>query len=125
MPLLTAELNKVELRQLAKALGLPNWNQPNSACLSSRIPTGYPIDAAALARIQEAENQVRALGFRQVRVRHLEHGRVARVEVDPEEVERLEELWEKLAKRLLSLGYEHISYNPDGYQKPGTVKEEE
>ena len=85
-PLLEVGLTKAEIRELARARGLPTWDRPSLACLASRIPYGEPITAERLARVERAEAAVRALGFRQVRVR--DHGALARVEVEPEEIAR-------------------------------------
>src|SRR5215475_14263852 len=85
-PLLEAGMGKGEIRAAARRLGLPNWNKPSFACLSSRIPHGTEVTPEALRRIGEAEAALKALGFRQVRVRH--HDDVARVEVEPDEMER-------------------------------------
>src|SRR2546425_6131098 len=85
-PLLEAGLGKAEIRAAARKLGLPNWNKPSFACLSSRIPHGTEVTVAALRQIESAEAAIKALGFRQVRVRH--HGDVARIEVDRQEMDR-------------------------------------
>src|SRR2546425_4230854 len=86
-PLLEAGMGKAEIRAAARRLGLPNWDKPSFACLSSRIPHGTAVTSAALRRIERAEAAVQALGFRQVRVR--DHGAVARIEVEPAEIDRL------------------------------------
>ena len=79
-PLLEAGMGKPQIRAAARTLGLPNWNKPSFACLSSRIPHGTQVTVAALRQIETAEAALKALGFTQVRVRH--HGDVARIEVD-------------------------------------------
>src|SRR5690349_22455204 len=84
-PLLEAGMGKGEIRSAARRLGLPNWNKPSFACLSSRIPHGTEVTADVLRRIGAAEAALKGLGFRQVRVRH--HDDVARVEVEPAEME--------------------------------------
>ena len=87
-PLLEAGLTKAEIRHLSKSLGLPTWDKPALACLSSRFPYGTRITAELLARLDAAEDFLRHdLGFRQVRVRH--HDTIARLEVDPAEMGRL------------------------------------
>src|SRR5204863_6182828 len=86
-PLLEAGMPKSEIRAAARALGLPNWNKPSFACLSSRIPHGTPVTVEALRQIEKAEAALKSLGFRQVRVRH--HGDVARIEVEEAELARL------------------------------------
>jgi len=86
-PLAEADLSKDDVRMLARALGMPGWDRPSSACLSSRIPHGARITPERLRRVETAELGIRALGFGQVRVRDL--GDVARVEVEATETDRL------------------------------------
>jgi uncharacterized protein len=112
-PLLEAGLGKAEIRLAARSLGLPNWNKPSFACLSSRIPHGIPVTVEALRQIERAEAVVKALGFAQVRVRH--HGDVARVEVEPGEVERLFEQREAVVAGLKGAGYTFVALDLEGY----------
>jgi uncharacterized protein len=112
-PLLEAGLGKAEIRLAARSLGLPNWNKPSFACLSSRIPHGTPVTVAALRQIERAEAVVKSLGFAQVRVRH--HGEVARVEVDAGEVERLFEQREAVVAGLKGAGYTFVALDLEGY----------
>ena len=112
-PLLEAGLGKAEIRLAARSLGLPNWNKPSFACLSSRIPHGTPVTVEALRQVERAEAVVKALGFAQVRVRH--HGDVARVEVDPGEVERLFEHREAVVAGLKAAGYSFVALDLEGY----------
>jgi uncharacterized protein len=112
-PLLEAGMAKSEIRAAARALGLPNWNKPSFACLSSRIPHGTPVTVAALRQIEAAEAAVKALGFRQVRVRH--HGDVARIEVESEEIPRLIESRELVVGAVRDAGYRFVSVDLDGY----------
>ncbi|HWC30763.1 MAG TPA: ATP-dependent sacrificial sulfur transferase LarE [Dehalococcoidia bacterium] len=79
-PLIEAGLAKVEIRALSKERGLPTWDKPAMACLSSRIPYGSPVTLEVLDQVEEAEAFLRSLGLRQLRVRH--HGQVARIELD-------------------------------------------
>jgi uncharacterized protein len=79
-PLIEAGLTKDEIRLLSKQRGLPTWDKPAMACLSSRIPYGTPVTVEVLDQVQEAEAFLRSLGLRQLRVRH--HGQVARIELD-------------------------------------------
>ncbi len=81
-PLVEAGIDKAAVRRIAASLGLPNWNAPSSACLASRFPHGEPVTQEGLARVGEAEMALRALGFRQLRVRS--HGEVGRIELDRE-----------------------------------------
>jgi uncharacterized protein len=112
-PLLEAGMAKSEIRAAARELGLPNWNKPSFACLSSRIPHGTPVTAAALRQIEAAESALKALGFGQVRVRH--HGDVARIEVDPDEIPRLIEQRESVASAVRQAGYKFVSADLEGY----------
>jgi uncharacterized protein len=112
-PLLEAGLGKAEIRLAARTLGLANWNKPSFACLSSRIPHGTPVTVEALRQIELGEAVVKALGFAQVRVRH--HGDVARVEVEPDEVERLFEQREAVVAGLKQAGYTFVAVDLEGY----------
>src|SRR5438094_9612087 len=106
-PLLDAGLAKSDIRAAARALGLPNWNKPSFACLSSRIPHGTPVTVAALRQIEAAEAAVKAMGFAQVRVRH--HGDVARVEVDAADIQRLVAERERIAEAGREAGHQFVS----------------
>jgi len=112
-PLLEAGMAKAEIRAAARALGLPNWNKPSFACLSSRIPHGTPVTVAALRQIEAAESAIKALGFAQVRVRH--HGDVARIEVDAAEIPRLISQRERVAAAVRQAGYKFASADLEGY----------
>jgi uncharacterized protein len=112
-PLLEAGMSKSEIRASARALGLPNWNKPSFACLSSRIPHGTPVTVAALRQIEAAEDALKAMGFRQVRVRH--HGEVARIEVDEREIPRLVAERERVAAAVRAAGYKFVSADLEGY----------
>ncbi len=112
-PLLEAGMGKAEIRAAARGLGLPNWNKPSFACLSSRIPHGTEVTVEALRQIEAAEAAIKALGFRQVRVRH--HGDVARIEVDPEEIARLLSERERVVAALQAAGYRFVSVDLEGY----------
>jgi uncharacterized protein len=112
-PLLEAGMAKSEVRAAARALGLRNWNKPSFACLSSRIPHGTPVTVAALRQIETAEAALKALGFKQVRVRH--HGDVARIEVDDQEIPRLVAERERVAAAVREAGYKFVSADLEGY----------
>ena len=112
-PLLEAGLGKAEIRLAARSLGLPNWNRPSFACLSSRIPHGTPVTVAALRQVERAEEVVKGLGFAQVRVRH--HGDVARVEVEPEEIGLLFENREAVVTGIKQAGYTFVALDLEGY----------
>jgi uncharacterized protein len=112
-PLLEAGMPKSEIRAAARTLGLPNWNKPSFACLSSRIPHGSRVTVAALRQIEAAEAALKALGFRQVRVRH--HDDVARIEVEPEDIPRLFADRERVAQAVREAGYKFVSADLEGY----------
>jgi pyridinium-3,5-biscarboxylic acid mononucleotide sulfurtransferase len=115
-PLIEAELTKVEIRELSRDLGLPTWDKPSFACLSSRFQYGDTITADKLRRIDAAEAFVRSLGFRQFRVRH--HDRLARLEIPLEDVPQL---WqdgrhEAIQARFRMLGYAYVAVDLGGFQ---------
>ena len=112
-PLLEAGMAKSEIRAAARTLGLPNWNKPSFACLSSRIPHGTPVTVAALRQIEAAEDAIKALGFTQVRVRH--HGDVARIEVDAADIARVIAEREHVAGAVRAAGYKFVSVDLEGY----------
>jgi uncharacterized protein len=113
-PLLEAGMGKAEIRAAARRLGLPNWNKPSFACLSSRIPHGTEVTVEALRQIEAAEAAIKALGFRQVRVRH--HGDVARIEVEPAEIARLVSEREGVVAALQAAGYRFVALDLEGYE---------
>lgn len=116
-PMADAGLTKDDVRALARAMGLPVWDAPASPCLSSRIPYGSPVTAAALRRIEKAEEAVRALGFRELRVRH-EDDR-ARVEIASHESTRLDEagMREAVVRAVQEAGYPVVFIDPEGYRR--------
>ncbi len=116
-PLAEAGMTKADVRALSRAMGLPTAEVPASPCLASRLPYGTPVTAAALRRVEEAEARVRALGFRELRVRHL--GASARVEIAPEELARLEEpgLLAAIEAAVRGAGYTNAEVDPEGYRR--------
>ncbi|MFN2462945.1 MAG: ATP-dependent sacrificial sulfur transferase LarE [Candidatus Dormibacteria bacterium] len=116
-PLDDVGLTKAEIRVAAREMGLANWDKPEAACLSSRVPYGTLIDVAVLERIEKAEAVLHAEGFRQVRVRH--GGAIAVIEVEPWELPRLREadLLARVSRQLTELGYPRVSVDPAGYRK--------
>jgi uncharacterized protein len=112
-PLLEAGMSKPDIRAAARRLGLPNWNKPSFACLSSRIPHGTAVTVEALRRIEAAEAAIRALGFAQVRVR--DHGDVARIEVDGAEIDRLAARRDTVVDALKQAGYKFVALDLEGY----------
>ncbi len=118
-PLRDASLTKSEIRALSRDLGLPTADAPAQPCLSSRIPWGTPVTTGALAMIEHGEAQVRALGFRVFRVRHLvENGQPprARVLIAPEEMPHLAPVQAELEHALLAAGYASVEIDPHGYR---------
>jgi uncharacterized protein len=115
-PLDDAGLTKADIRALAQAAGLPTWNEPASACLSSRIPYYSEVTEGKLDTIERSEDAVRALGFRVLRVRH--HGDVARIELGRDEMARaLEpEMAAAIDTALRRLGFRYITIDLKGYR---------
>ncbi len=115
-PLIEAGLTKREIRDLSKDLGLPTWDKPSFACLSSRFQYGESITAEKLQQIDAAEALIRGLGFRQFRVRH--HDSLARLELPLSEISRLWEngLHEVIAKGLRELGYVYVTVDLQGFR---------
>ena len=113
-PLLEAGFAKAQVRLLAKELGLPNWNKPAAACLSSRIPYGTPITLHALSQVERAEALLQGLGLSQLRVRH--HGPVARIEVEPNDFPRLLEHRIEIVTTLKAIGYTYVSLDLAGFR---------
>jgi pyridinium-3,5-biscarboxylic acid mononucleotide sulfurtransferase len=117
-PLSVAGVGKAEVRELAKHLGLPSWDKPALACLSSRFPYGQEITAEKLSQVTRAEEYLRKEGFQQVRLRH--HGEIARLEVGPEEMERAFALREEISAELKQAGFLYVALDLSGY-KPGSL----
>lgn len=113
-PLREAGLTKSDVRELARRLGLPVWDKPAFACLSSRFPVGTRITAELLRQVEEAEDALWELGFRQFRVRH--HGEIARIEVPKEEFPRLVEAAGEVSRRLKECGYRFVTMDLEGYR---------
>ena len=108
-PLKEAMFTKMDVRELSSSLGLATWDKPSFACLASRFPYGEQITMAKLKMVEEAENFLFGLGFKQVRVRH--HRNLARIEIYPEEIGRLMNgsLREKVVSRLKKIGYHYVT----------------
>ena len=118
-PLVEAGLKKEEIRELAKGLGLANWNKPAAACLSSRITRGLPITKSYLSRVEQAEAFLIAQGLTQVRVRL--HGDLARIEVEPAQMSILTEdpLRSRLVAEFKKLGFQMVTLDVEGYRAGG------
>ncbi len=121
-PLIEASLSKEEIRALSREMGLPTWDKPAQACLSSRIPYGTPVSVEVLSRIAKAEEFLRTLGIRQLRVRH--HDNVARIEVDPQNLALLvqEDTRHRVVEHLRSLGYLYVTIDLAGFRS-GSLNE--
>jgi uncharacterized protein len=116
-PLVEAGLTKAEIRELSRLAGLPTWDRPASACLASRIPYGTPVTIENVKKVETGEEAVRALGFRQFRVRF--HGDLARLEIAPDELPRA--LSMEMARRFTEifkpLGFHYVTLDLEGYRQ--------
>lgn len=115
-PFLDVSLGKQEIRALSRAHGLPTADLPASACLASRLPYGTEVTAERLRQVEAGEERLRALGFRQLRVRH--HGSLARVEIDPAELPRALDpgMARRIVEALKPLGFRFVSLDLEGYR---------
>jgi uncharacterized protein len=114
-PLADAGLTKSEIRQMAREMGLPVWNKPAFACLASRIPFGEKITSEKLEQIEKAEEVLKSYNLRQFRVRH--HGEIARIEIYPDEFEKImkDEVRLTIVEKLKSYGFKYITIDLEGY----------
>jgi uncharacterized protein len=119
-PLQEAGLYKEEIRQLSRELGLTTWNKPSFACLSSRIPYGTKITQYKIDQLDEAEWFLMNLGFYQVRVRH--HDKIARIEVMPNEFEKVIQHHDQIHEKFLKLGFQYVTLDLQGY-RTGSMNE--
>jgi uncharacterized protein len=121
-PLDEVDLRKSEIRELSRRAGLPGWDEPASACLSSRIPYGREVTDEKLRTVETAEDALRALGFRVCRVRH--HDEVARVELGEQEMARAldPEIRSAIVRALKAAGYRYVSLDLQGY-RTGSLNE--
>ena len=121
-PLVDAGLTKAEIRELSRLAGLPTWDRPAAACLSSRIPYGTPVTIQNIRTVEVGEEEIKALGFRQFRTRF--HGELVRIEIAPEELPRA--LDTDMARRLTAifrqLGYRYVTLDLEGYRQ-GSLNE--
>ena len=113
-PLIEAGISKAEVREIARYLGLPVWDKPAMACLSSRVPHGTPITPELLRQIEAAEDVLVALGFRQFRVRH--HGDIARIEVPAEDLPKAIQHHEAIATGVKAGGYRFVTLDLAGFR---------
>ena len=115
-PLVEADMTKADVRELSRGMGLPTWDLPASPCLSSRVPRGTTVTPEILRQVERAEEAVRALGFRELRVRHL--GATARVEIAPAEMARLDAAGRAAVEQaVLAAGYQACLIDPHGYRR--------
>jgi uncharacterized protein len=121
-PLLECGMTKSEIRELSRRAGLPTWNEPASACLSSRVPYGQVVTIEKLSMVDKAEMALKQLGFRQVRVRH--HGDVARIEIAEDEMLRAldPEMTRRMSTALKALGFKYVTLDLEGY-RTGSLNE--
>ena len=121
-PFLDAALSKAEIRALSRAAGLPSADLPASACLSSRLPYGTEVTPERLRQVEQGEERLRGLGFRQVRLRH--HGELARVEVEPSELAFAlsPEVAAAMVTALKPLGFRYVALDLEGY-RTGSLNE--
>jgi len=121
-PLVEAGLTKPEIRELSRRAGLPTWDRPASACLSSRVPYGTPVTVETIKTVERGEEEVKALGFRQFRVRF--HGELVRLEFAKDELARA--LTVEMAARLTAvfkpLGFHYVTIDLEGYRQ-GSMNE--
>ena len=121
-PLVETGLTKSEIRSLSRDMDLPTWDKPAQACLSSRIPYGTTVTVEALTRVAKAEEFLRDLGFRQLRVRH--HDTIARIEVELEDLPRLVtgDLRDRVSEYFKSIGYAYVTLDLAGFRS-GSLNE--
>lgn len=120
MPMVDVGLTKQEIRALSKDLGLPTWDKPQLACLSSRFPYGTQITPDRLRRVDEFEDGLRALGFRQLRVRF--HDTIARLEIDAEDIARVVDVREQIVALGKRLGFAYVALDLAGFRS-GSMNE--
>jgi uncharacterized protein len=121
-PLADARLSKAEIRELSRLADLPTWDRPAAACLSSRIPYGTPVTIQNVKTVEVGEEEIKALGFRQFRVRF--HGEVVRIEIAPEELEKALnlEIARKFTQIFKTLGFRYVALDLEGYRQ-GSLNE--
>jgi uncharacterized protein len=116
-PLVEADLTKAEIRELSRRAGLSTWDRPAAACLSSRVPYGTPVTVGTIKTVEAGEEAVRALGFRQFRVRF--HGELVRIEIAKEELPRAltTEMAQRFAEIFKALGFLYVTLDLEGYRQ--------
>lgn len=121
-PLLECGMTKADIREMSRRAGLPTWDEPASACLSSRVPYGQIVTIEKLSAVDRAESALRKMGFRQVRVRH--HGEIARIEISEDEMPRAlnVETAQQMSTTLKALGFKYVTLDLEGY-RTGSLNE--
>lgn len=121
-PLVDAGLSKPEIRELSRRAGLPTWDRPAAACLSSRIPYGTPVTLENVKTVEVGEEELKTLGFRQFRTRF--HGELVRIEIAREEMARAldPEMAAKFSQLFRKLGFRYVTLDLDGYRQ-GSLNE--
>jgi pyridinium-3,5-biscarboxylic acid mononucleotide sulfurtransferase len=116
-PLVDAGLRKAEIRELSRLAGLPTWDRPASACLASRVPYGTPVTIETVKTVEKGEEAVRALGFRQFRMRF--HGELVRIEIARDEMEKALtlDMAAKLTAIFKPLGFHYVTLDLEGYRQ--------
>ena len=116
-PLVEAGLRKAEIRELSRMAGLPTWDRPASACLSSRIPYGTPVTIQNIKTVERGEEEVKELGFRQFRVRY--HGELVRLEIAPSELPKAlsPEMARQFTAIFKALGFKYVTLDLEGYRQ--------
>ncbi|MGC9003317.1 MAG: ATP-dependent sacrificial sulfur transferase LarE [bacterium] len=115
-PLAEAGMGKEEVRELAKNMGLPNWDKPSSPCLASRIPFGERITLEKLKMIEEGEKFIKSLGLKDVRVRCHSDGELARIEAREEDMEKIWKNRKKIEGKLSEIGFRYVALDLKGYR---------
>jgi uncharacterized protein len=121
-PMADARLTKAEIRELSRLAGLPTWDRPAAACLSSRVPYGTPVSIETVKTVEAGEEELKALGFRQFRVRF--HGELARIEIAPEEMAKAltPEMARSFTAIFKALGFHYVTLDLEGYRQ-GSLNE--
>jgi pyridinium-3,5-biscarboxylic acid mononucleotide sulfurtransferase len=121
-PLADAGLTKAEIRELSRLAGLPTWDRPASACLSSRVPYGTPVTIETVKTVETGEEELKALGFRQFRVRF--HGEVVRIEIARDEMAKALtlEMAQRFTEIFKRLGFQYVTLDLEGYRQ-GSMNE--
>ena len=119
-PFVEAKMTKQDIREIARDMGLSFWDKPSSACLSSRIPYGERITQDCLMMVEQAEDYLRSLGYRQLRVRC--HGRLARIELPREDGQKALARQEEIVAKLKAMGFDYVTLDLEGFRS-GSMNE--